>query len=83
MQQERSPRRRATDPAIARRKLARVALRIESEMARQAFLLETDGVRDMPAVVDDGGHATICFGLPADAGGSLPAKLLTQRVSVL
>ncbi|WP_156384717.1 hypothetical protein [Devosia sp. Root105] len=52
-------------------------------MARQAFLLETDGVRDMPAVVDDGGHATICFGLPADAGGSLPAKLLTQRVSVL
>ncbi len=93
MYQEQSPRRRASNPAIARRKLARErvapylaelqrwrnkllhlralqnsrrqlpealqvsnlqskALKVEIEMARQAFILEMDDIRDTPAIID-------------------------------
>lgn len=31
-------------------------------MARQGFILETEGVPDMPAIIDDVAASTICFG---------------------
>lgn len=44
--------RHQTSDALAAGELQLAALRREMEMARQAFLLEMDDIRDMPAVID-------------------------------
>ncbi|WP_176730507.1 hypothetical protein [Devosia insulae] len=52
-------------------------------MMRQAFILETDDVPHMPAVVDDGGTPPAALDYQMPLARPLPANLLTQAVSVL